>query len=100
MTPEILELIIEYLDPSLFILVLFAYIVGVFLKQGKFLSNRFIPVVLWGLSILMTILWFGVINGKGFTIALFIIGTVQGTLVAALAVFGNQVFKQLTKKKE
>lgn len=58
-----------------------------------------IPFVLWGLGIIFVILWFCIVAGKGFTTVIFFNGIVQGTLVAAVAVFGNQLFKQFTDKR-
>lgn len=88
----------EFLQPGLFILVVALTCIGAFLKTIPKWPNWSIPVTLWGIGIFITILWFGAVDGHGFTLTVFINGFVQGTFVAALAVFGNQVYKQLWTK--
>lgn len=92
-------LVKEFLQPGLLILVVLLICVGTFLKTIPKWPNWSIPVTLWGLGIIITILWFGAVDGHGFTLTVFVNGFVQGTFVAALAVFGNQVYKQLLPKK-
>lgn len=89
----------EFLQPGLAILVVLLICVGKFLKTLPKISDWIIPIALWGLGIVITILWFGAIDGYGFTLPVFVNGFVQGTFVAALAVFGNQVYKQVFIKK-
>lgn len=93
------NIVIEYIQPGLLILVVFLICVGMFLKTTNLLKSDWkIPFILWGLGVVIVVLWFGVVDGKGFTSVIFVTGIVQGTLAAALAVFGHQVFKQASNK--
>lgn len=94
-----MTLVKELIQPSLGIIIIFLICVGMFLKKMPDIADWIIPFVLWGTGIVMTILWFGVIDGNGVTLAVFVNGLVQGTLVAAVAVFGNQLYKQITNKE-
>lgn len=88
-----------FLQPELAILVAFVTCVGWFLKKAESIKDKYIPIILWVVGAFITIMWFGVVDGHGLTATVFINGVVQGTFVAALAVFGNQVYKQLKSEE-
>lgn len=97
-----MEEIMSYIDPKLFILVVFLYAVGLFLKLSpKFKAENEwkIPFILWAIGLLFTILWTCIVLGYGFAPAVVIAAIVQGTLIAAAAVFGNELIKQGTVKR-
>jgi hypothetical protein len=93
-----LNFIKEFLQPELMFLVAFLVVIGVMLKTWPKIQNWAIPFILWGVGVVYTVLWFGVIDGNGFTVAVFLNGSVQGTFVTALAVFGYEIVKQYRTK--
>lgn len=97
-----MEEVMNYIDPRLFILVVFLYAIGLFLKLSpKFKEQNEwqIPFWLWGIGLIFTILWTCVVLENGFGAAVIIASIVQGTLIPALAVFGNEAVKQITVKR-
>ena len=90
----------EYLDfirPELLILVPLLYVVGMMLKQAEFVRDNYIPLILGGVGVLIAICY---VCGDTAMFSLTAIATAvtQGILCAGVAVYGNQVFKQFTKK--
>lgn len=76
--------VITYINEQALILIPVLYILGMFIKSSK-VPDRFIPITLLFIGIILTMLLLG------FTIqALF-----QGILVSGAAVFTNQLFKQM-----
>ena len=90
----------ELITPELIFLVAFVYVVGLFLKKlPAFRAEWTIPLVLWLVSIVAAILVLAIQLGQSFTPATILSGALQGTFIAAVAVFGNQIFKQITEKR-
>lgn len=92
----------EYLDfirPELVTLIPLLYVIGMMLKQAAFIRDNFIPLILGGVGILIAICY---VCGDTATFSLTAIATAvtQGILCAGVAVYGNQVFKQIKKGKE
>lgn len=90
----------EYLDfirPELLILVPLLYVVGMMLKQAEFVRDNYIPLILGGVGVLIAICY---VCGDAAVFSTTAIATAltQGILCAGVAVYGNQVFKQFTKK--
>ena len=88
---EILE---NYLKPELSVLTVFLYVIGVALKKSK-LNDKFIPLVLGLVGIVMAICYVSVL--EGFSFKSILTGIVQGVLYAAASVYVNQMVKQLNK---
>ena len=94
------ELILSYVRPELIILVVFIWAIGLFLKKAPWFKSEWqIPFILLAISILFAILWIAIVIGEGWAAAVIISAIVQGVLVAALAVFGNEAFKQIKYKR-
>lgn len=94
------ENIMEFIRPELFILVLFLWCLGLFFKKvPSFKREWAIPFILLGLGLLFTMLYIAVVLGEGFTWVVIISSIIQGTLIAALAVFGNELIKQSVNKR-
>lgn len=90
----------ELITPELIFLVAFVYVVGLFLKKlPAFRAEWTIPLVLWLVAIVAAILVLAIQLGQSFTPATILSGALQGTFIAAVAVFGNQIFKQITDKR-
>ncbi len=93
--------LIEYIDPRLFILVVFIWGLGLFLKlYPKFKAEYLIPTILLLVSMTFTILWMAIMLDGGFTAKVMLSGIVQGLLIASLAVFGNEQIKQLMRRRK
>lgn len=90
-----MEELTAYISPELTFLVVPLYIVGMIIKRTEKVSDRFIPLVLGGVSIVICWLYEFMTLGFGFE-ALFC-GIVQGILLAGVTVYGNQVWKQIKK---
>lgn len=97
-----MEEIMNYIDPKLFILIVFLFAIGKFLKlTPKFKEDQEwkIPFILWIVGLVFTILWICIVLSNGFGPAVIIAAIVQGTLIAAVAVFGNELIKQVMVKR-
>lgn len=92
----------DYIKPELLILIPVLIGIGVGLKSST-VDNRLIPVILGIFGIGLTALWtLGTdwpADPSKWMLAIFSIIT-QGIIVAAVAVYGNQVAKQLKEKTE
>jgi hypothetical protein len=94
------EIILEYIRPELFILVAFLWCIGLFLKLAPWFKQDWqIPYILLLISIIFTILYISIVNGQGFAAAVIIAAIIQAVLIAALAVFGNELLKQAIQKR-
>lgn len=96
-----LEQILQYIRPELLILIVFIYALGLFLKKAPWFKNEWtIPFLLLGVGVLFTVLYMGVVLGEGFTGKTVLVGIIQGVLITALAVFGNELLKQAIVKRK
>ncbi len=94
------NLVLEFVRPELTILVVVAWCLGLFLKLApKFKAEWTIPFIILGFSIIFTILYVGFVNDEGFTAAGVVSSIMQGIIIASIAVFGNNIFKQSTIKR-
>lgn len=83
-----------YITPELLVLVPVLYALGMTLKQTKKIKDNYIPAILTGVGIVMSCMWLFI---GGINAASIFSGIVQGILVAAAAVYSNQLLKQLKK---
>lgn len=86
----------EYVKAELLILVPFLYGLGAIIKTTNFIKDKYIPLILTGVSLLLTCLY--VFGTEGITYISIFTAIVQAVLVTAAAVFSNQLIKQATKK--
>ena len=77
----------KYLFEQSLILIPALNIIGLIIKQIENVKDKYIPIIL---------LFFGLI-GSFFINGLNIQAAIQGVLVSGMAVYGNQVIKQLRK---
>lgn len=90
----------ELVRPELLVLIPFIILVGFFLKKALFVKDNFIPTILWAVAIVFAFLYMKYMADAAVPVPqIFILAVVQGTFIAAGAVFGNQQFKQLFLKK-
>ena len=99
---DILEALKEYIKPELLVLVLVLYLVGFGLKKTEKVSDKYIPLILGLLGILISSIYVvatSSITGYQSVLMMVFTALVQGILVAGASVYINQVVKQ-TKKEE
>lgn len=93
-----LNVVLQFIKPELIIVVVACYVLGLFLKSST-IKDWKIPYILLIFAILLTILYMAIVLGQGFGIKIIILGFIQGLFSAALAVYGNQLIKQIIEKK-
>lgn len=93
--------IMDFIQPELFIIVVFIYCVGRFLKLNKRFNNDWmIPYILLGVSFLITLAYVSFVLAKGISAAIIVAVIIQAVLIAAVAVFGNELIKQMFFKRK
>jgi len=91
----------EFIKPELLILGVFLYCVGMLLKlYPKFTKEWQIPFIVTLVSVVLTPLYMVFILKTGWSGEVIVSGLIQGVLLSALCVFANQIYKQLTEKKD
>jgi hypothetical protein len=91
MTAEIFTSI----NPVLMTLLPILYTIAELLKKTP-VKNWMIPFILWGVSIVLTIIFLFIQEISADNV---FIGIIQGTLIAMMTVGGNQFIKQATEKR-
>lgn len=87
---------LKLLEPELIILIVVVYLLGMFFKKIPNFPDWAIPLILLGIAIVLTITYKAIVLDDGFTAVTIVNGIIYGILVAGLAVFTNQVIKQVT----
>jgi len=82
--------LLDYIKEQAFILIPVLYVLGLMLKSNKKIQDWVIPWILTFCSILGAVLLMG----------LNINAVIQGILCVGVAVYGNQLVKQTTQKRE
>lgn len=82
------ELFTAFITEKSYILIPTIYLIGLFLKSLQVIPDKFIPVLLLCIGIVLSVS----INGLG------VDSFIQAVLCSAVAVFFNQTFKQLVNK--
>lgn len=85
-----MENIINYIVNNALVLIPVLYILGAILKGLEFIKDKYIPVILLPIGVLLAML----------ITSFDVNGFIQGVLVTGVAVYSNQVVKQLTKKED
>ena len=97
---ELFEVIKEFIKPELIVLIPVLYIIGLGFKKTSLIKDKFIPVALGLISIILTGLYIFattyMTGAKEITMAIFTALT-QGVLIAGASVYANQIYKQLQK---
>ena len=95
-----MEQIVSYVKPELLIVAVALYFIGVWLKNAETVNDKYIPLLLGGIGIVMCGIWVLATSkiGSPQNIAMAVFTSiVQGVLVAGLSTYVNQIVKQLTK---
>ncbi len=94
------NLVMSFVRVELVLLVIFLYCLGLFLKKvPAFRQEWLIPIILLGVSVVTTVVYSAFVLGDGFTPTSVISSIIQGVIIASLAVFGNEIFKQAKIKR-
>lgn len=88
----------EYIRPELLILVPVLYVLGAIIKDSAAIQNRYIPAILGGVGIALSLLY--VLGTGDFSATGVFTAITQGILVAGAAVYTNELIVQLIKKPE
>ena len=84
----------NYVKPELIVVAFVLYFFGVALRQAQAVKNKYIPLILGGISMVLCAVW--VMATSEIETAVFTAVT-QGILVAGLSNYVNQIIKQIHK---
>ena len=95
-----MEQIMNYVKPELIAVVL--YFIGMGLKHAQAIKDKYIPLILGGLGIVLCAVWVfascPISTGQEIAMAVFT-AIIQGILTAGLSTYVNQTMKQIGKKE-
>lgn len=97
-----MEQIMNYIKPELIVVAVGLYFVGMWLKKAQAVKDKYIPLILGGIGIVLCAIWVFATSPLGTPqeISLAVFTTlVQGILVAGASTYVNQVVKQLRKEE-
>ena len=81
--------LISYITDNALILIPAIYVIGAVLKGTELIKDKYIPVILLPIGVILAMLLVG-FNVNGF---------IQGVLVTGVAVYANQLVKQALKEE-
>lgn len=94
--------LMEYVKPELVIVAVALYILGMFLKQTTMVLDKYIPVILGIVGIVLCAVWVfattSVSSPQDIALAIFT-AVIQGILVAGASTYVNQIVKQSGKEE-
>ena len=95
-----MEQITNYVKPELIVVAIVLYFLGMALKQAQSVKDKYIPLLLGSVSIVLCAIWVlatsEIGNGQQVAMAIFTAIT-QGILVAGLSTYVDQIKKQIHK---
>lgn len=95
-----MEQITNYVKPELIVVAIALYFVGMALKQAQAVKDKYIPLILGGISIAICAIYVFATcacgTGQDVAMAIFTAIT-QGILIAGLSTYVNQIIKQTNK---
>lgn len=95
-----MDQIMNYVKPELIVVAVALYFLGMALKQAQSVKDKYIPLLLGGVSIVLCAIWVlatsEIGNGQQVAMAVFTAST-QGILVAGLSTYVDQIKKQVHK---
>ena len=98
-----MEQIMNYVKPELIVVAVVLYFIGMGLKQAEAVKDKYIPLILGGVGIVLCAIWVLASNPLGTwrdTCMAMFTALVQGILVAGLSTYVNQIIKQAQKTEE
>ena len=98
-----MEQIMNYVKPELIVVAVVLYFIGMGLKQSQTAKDKYIPLILGGIGIVLCAVWViascPISTGQEIAMAVFT-AIVQGILVAGLSTYVNQTMKQMSKEEK
>ena len=95
-----MEQITNYVKPELVVVAIALYFVGMALKQAQTVKDKYIPLILGGISIAICAMYVFATSScstpQDIAMAIFTAIT-QGILIAGLSTYVNQIVKQANK---
>ena len=95
-----MEQITNYVKPELVVVAIALYFVGMALKQAQTVKDKYIPLILGGISIAICAMYVFATSScstpQDIVMAIFTAIT-QGILIAVLSTYVNQIVKQANK---
>lgn len=95
-----MDQIMNYVKPELIVVAIVLYFVGMGLKKAEAVADKYIPLILGGVGIVLCAVWVlatgPLSTGQDIAMAVFT-AIVQGILVAGLSTYVNQIIKQINK---
>ena len=92
----------ELCKPELIVVAVVLYFIGMGLKQSQTVKDKYIPLILGGIGIVLCAVWViascPISTGQEIAMAVFT-AIVQGILVAGLSTYVNQAIKQMHKEE-
>jgi Kef-type K+ transport system membrane component KefB len=87
----------QYISPELLAMIPFLNLLGWFVKEKTKLNNKYIPLVLGIVSIVLSFAY--TLSSQTISIAMVCTAIVQGVMLSATAVYANQMTKQMKKEE-
>ena len=97
-----MDQIMNYVKPELIVVAVALYFIGMALKQAQSVKDKYIPLLLGGVSIVLCAIWViatsTITNAQEAAMAVFTAIT-QGILAAGLSTYVDQIKKQMNKEE-
>lgn len=97
-----MDQIMNYVKPELIVVAVVLYFIGMGFKHAQAVKDKFIPLILGGLGIVLCAVWVfascPISTGQEIAMAVFT-AIIQGILTAGLSTYVNQTMKQMSKKE-
>lgn len=90
---------INLIPAELLIIAVVVYCIAEFVKRTEKVPSWAIPIFVLVLAIILTVIYSAVVLDQGMTSKTIVNGLVYGVLIASIAVYCNQVFKQIFVKR-
>lgn len=90
---------INLIPAELLIIAVVVYCIAEIVKRTEKVPNWSIPIIVLVLAIILTIIYSAAVLDQGLTSKTIVNGVVYGILIASIAVYCNQVFKQIFVKR-
>lgn len=88
---------VDYLDPAMLAIVAACYAIGLWLKSTPKIAHWMIPYILTGISMIIYVVIEVYTGDKPLGLSI-VDGLVEGVICAAVAVYSNQLYKQVKNK--
>ena len=95
-----MEQIMNYVKPELIVVAVVLYFIGMGLKKAEAVPDKYIPLILGGIGIVLCALWVlanGPLTSESEIVMAIFTAIIQGILVAGLSTYVNQIIKQVNK---